>query len=146
MRFGLQNLKPTHICLLEIFGLTSNPLFYYFCKFSIQNWIKWLASRDCPRFLDQVGHQTTNASIGNRHFSLNNDIVTFTKIMNNLVKDLKILSFRVNFQCLNLVKSFQKNSFKEYLIRRPTFIYEIFLKTLSCKVLGRSLFYTEHFL
>ena len=23
---------------------------------------------DRPRFFDQVGHQTTNASIGNRHF------------------------------------------------------------------------------
>jgi hypothetical protein len=24
--------------------------------------------RDHPRFFDQVGHQTTNASIGNKHF------------------------------------------------------------------------------
>jgi hypothetical protein len=24
---------------------------------------------DRPRFFDQVGHQTTNASIGNKHFS-----------------------------------------------------------------------------
>ena len=30
-------------------------------------------------------------------FSLNNDIVRLTKIMNNLVKDLKILSFKVIF-------------------------------------------------
>ena len=44
--------------------------------------------RDHPRFFDQVGHQTTNASI-----SLNNDVVRLTKIMNNLVKYLKILSF-----------------------------------------------------
>ena len=27
--------------------------------------------RDRPRFFDQVGHQTTNASIGNEHFLLN---------------------------------------------------------------------------
>ena len=40
-------------------------------------------------------------------FSLNNDIVRLTKIMNNLVKDLKILSFKVIFQCLKLVESFQ---------------------------------------
>ena len=26
------------------------------------------SSRDRPRFFDQVGHQTTNASIGNTHF------------------------------------------------------------------------------
>ena len=28
--------------------------------------------------------------------------------MNNLVKDLKILSFKIIFQCLKLVESFQK--------------------------------------
>ena len=61
-----------------------------------------------PRFFDQVVHQTTNASIGNKHFSLNNDLVRLTKIMNNLVKDLKILSFKVIFLCLKLVESFQK--------------------------------------
>ena len=43
-------------------------------------------------------------------FSLNNDLVRLTKIMNNLVKDLKILSFKVIFQCLKLVESFQKNN------------------------------------
>ena len=61
-------------------------------------------------------------------FSLNNDLVRLTKIMNNLVKDLKILSFKVIFLCLKLVESFQKNIFEEYLIRRPTYINEIFLK------------------
>ena len=66
--------------------------------------------RDRPRFFDQVGHQTTNASIGNKHFSLNNDLVRLIKIMNNLVKDLKILSFKVIFQCLKLVESFQKKN------------------------------------
>jgi hypothetical protein len=30
-------------------------------------------------------------------FSLNNDLVRLTKIMNNLVKDLKILRFKVIF-------------------------------------------------
>ena len=30
-------------------------------------------------------------------FSLNNDLIRFTKIMNNLVKDFKILSFKVIF-------------------------------------------------
>ena len=27
-----------------------------------------MPSRDRPRFLNQVGHQTTNASMGNKHF------------------------------------------------------------------------------
>merc|ERR1712051_92559 len=38
-------------------------------------------------------------------FSLNNDLVRLTKIMNNLVKDLKILTFKVIFQCLKLAES-----------------------------------------
>ena len=67
-----------------------------------------MGARDRPRFFDQVGHQTTDASIGNKHFSLNNDLIRLTKIINNLVKDLEILSFKVIFQCLKLVKSFQK--------------------------------------
>ena len=59
-------------------------------------------------------------------FSLNNDLVRLTKIMNNPVKDLKILSFKVIFKCLKLVESFQKKFCEEYLIRRPTYINEIF--------------------
>ena len=58
-------------------------------------------------------------------FSLYNDLLRLTKIMNNLVKDLKILRFEVIFKCLKLVKSFQKKFCEEYLIRRPTYISEI---------------------
>ena len=86
-----------------------------------------MISRDRPRFFDQVGHQTTNASIENKHFSLNSAVVRLPKIMNNLVKDCKIRTFKVIFQCLKLVESFQIFFFcEEYLIRRPTFIDEIF--------------------
>ena len=60
--------------------------------------------KDRPRFFYQVVHQTTNASIWNKH----NDLVRLTKIMNNLVKDIKILTFKFIFQCLKLVESFQK--------------------------------------
>ena len=59
-------------------------------------------------------------------FSLNNDLVRLTKIMNNLVKDLKILRFKVIFKYLKLVESFQKKLCEEYLIRRPTYINEMF--------------------
>ena len=46
-------------------------------------------------------------------FSLNNDIIRLTKIMNNLLKHLQIRIFKVIFLCLKLVKSFQKkNSMK----------------------------------
>ena len=40
--------------------------------------------------------------------SLNHVIVRLSKIINNLLKDLKILIFKVIFQCLKLVESFQK--------------------------------------
>ena len=59
-------------------------------------------------------------------FSQNNDLVRLTKIMNNLVKDLKILSYKVIFQCLKLVKSFKKIFCEEYLVRRRTYVNEIF--------------------
>ena len=51
-------------------------------------------------------------------FSLNNDLVRLAKI----IKDLKILIFKVIFQCLKLVASFQKIFCEDYLIRRPTYI------------------------
>ena len=40
-------------------------------------------------------------------FLLDKDIVRLTKIMNNLVKDCKIPTFKVIFQCLKLDESFQ---------------------------------------
>ena len=44
-------------------------------------------------------------------FSLNSDIIRLTKIMNNLVKDCKIRTFKVIFQCLKLVESFRKKNY-----------------------------------
>ena len=44
-------------------------------------------------------------------FSLNNELIRLTKIMKNLVKDCKIRTFKVIFQCLKLVESFQKKYF-----------------------------------
>ena len=77
--------------------------------------------RDRPRFFDQVGHQT-NASIGISIFSLNIVLVRLTKIMNNLAKDFKILSFKVIFKCLKLVESFQKKiSVKNITKNMPNF-------------------------
>ena len=61
-------------------------------------------------------------------FSLNNDLVRLTKLMNNPVKDLKILRFKVIFKRLKLVNLSKKNFCEEYLIRRPTSINEIFWK------------------
>ena len=47
------NLRAPHICLSTL---------------SIMPIIAYLSNRDRPRFFDQVGHETTNASIGNKHF------------------------------------------------------------------------------
>ena len=49
-----------------------------------------------------------------------------TKIMNNLVKNLKILSFKIIFQGLKLVESFQKKVCEGYSIWRPAYIHEMF--------------------
>ena len=32
------------------------------------NRVRYILSRDRPRFFDQLGHQSTNASVGNKHF------------------------------------------------------------------------------
>ena len=80
-------------------------------------------------FLIKLGIKPLMHLVEISNFSLNHVIVRLIKIMNSLVKDLKIPSFKVIFQCLKSVESFQKNfSVKKYLIRRPTFINEIFLK------------------
>ena len=85
-----------------------------------------MSSNDCLRFFDQVGHQTSNAFIRNKHF--------FTKwlprqIYQNYEQPFQRFQnseFKVIFQCLKLVESFQKKFCEEYLIRRPTYINEIF--------------------
>ena len=96
-----------HSCTYFILSFISLPLFPYifFLNYDV-------CIRDRPRFFDQIGHQTTNASIENKHFSLNNDIVRLTKIMDNLVKDLNILTFKVIFKCKILVESYQKKKKK----------------------------------
>ena len=66
-------------------------------------------------------------------FSLKNDLVRPTKIMNNLVKDLKILSFKVFFQCLKLVESFQKQLSVKNIWLGDQLILMKFLKTLILK-------------
>ena len=87
----------------------------------------YLAIETVQDFLIKLGIKPLMHLLELSIFSLNNVLVRLTKIMNNLVKDLKILSFKVIFQCLSLVKSFQKKNFcEEYLIRRPTYINEIF--------------------
>ena len=56
-------------------------------------------------------------------FSLN---VRLTKIMNNLVKDIKILSFKVIFKCLKLVESFKKKSVKNIWLEDQLILIKFF--------------------
>ena len=60
--------------------------------------------------------------------TLNHVMVRLTKIMNNLLKHLKIRTFKVIFLFKKLVESFHKKGFyEEYWTRRPTFIKKCFL-------------------
>ena len=47
-----------------------------------------LRTRVCPRFFDQVGHETMYASSENKHFSLNLVSVRLTKIVNRAEKNM----------------------------------------------------------
>ena len=58
-----------------------------------------------------------------------NDLIRLTKIMNNLVKDLKILSFKVIFKRLKLVESFQKKkSVKNIWLKDQLILMKFFEK------------------
>ena len=75
--------------------------------------IQWLET--VQDFLIKLGIKPLMHLLEISILALNNG--GFTKIMNNLVKDIKILSFKVIFQCLKLV---------EYLIRRPIILMKSF--------------------
>ena len=85
--------------------------------------LKQVSIRVLSRFLDQVGHETTCASIENNLFSLNKVTVRLTKIMNNLLEHLKILIFKVIFRHQKLVESFKNNSVNfNFLKMCPIFV------------------------
>ena len=59
-------------------------------------------------FLIELGMKPCMHLIEISIFALNDVTARLTKIMNNLLKHLKILTFKVIFQCRKLVESFQK--------------------------------------
>ena len=86
-----------------------------------------MSSNDCPRFFDQVGHQTSNAFIRNKHF--------FTKwlprqIYQNYEQPFQRFQnseFQSHFSVSKIGRIFPKTIFyEEYMIKRPTYINEIF--------------------
>ena len=71
---------PSGICLLNLTASGVHIMDFHILL--IRTWARY-----CPRFFDQVGHQTTYAFIGNKHFSLNHVIVIPTKIINRADKN-----------------------------------------------------------
>ena len=89
----------------------------------------YLCTRDRPRFFDQVWHQTTSASIGNKHF--------FTKLWPRQTyqnyeqpcQRSQNSEFQSHFSVSKIGRIFRIFSVKKYLIRRPTYFNELwFLK------------------
>ena len=62
--------------------------------------------RDRPRFFDQFGHQPRMHTLEISIFSQNHVIVRPTRIMNNLLKDCQIRTFKVIFQIQKSMESF----------------------------------------
>jgi len=86
-----------------------------------------VVNRDRPRFSDQVGHQTTNASIGNKSF--------FTKRLHRQTyqnyeqpcQRSQNSEFQSHFSVSKIGRIFPIFFFcEEYLIRRPTYINDFF--------------------
>ena len=85
--------------------------------------------RDLPRFVDQVGHQTTNTSIGNKHFFTNYWTRLAYQNYEQPCERCQNSEFQSHFSVSKIGRIFPKKNFcEEYLIRRPTYINEIFWK------------------
>ena len=54
--------------LVILLNCTIYDIFFEISTLSRMKISRGIMSRDRPRFFDQVGHQTTNASIGNKYF------------------------------------------------------------------------------
>ena len=109
MNLFCSSLKITHMILCHYsLHVTTHSLFFACQAFA--DYLDGSASalETVQDFLIELGIKPLMHLLEISIFSLNNDIVRLTKIMNNLVKDLKILSFKVIFQCLKLGKSYQK--------------------------------------
>ena len=84
---------------------------------------------DLPRFFDHVGHQTTNASIGNKHFFTKWGHRQTYQNYEQPCQRSQNFEFQSHFSVSKIGRIFPKKNFcEEYLIRRPTYINEIFWK------------------
>ena len=108
-----------HFCMQSIYWL---PL-KFLSSLTTDNQILRIKTnikvKDHLRFFVQVGHEIII-------FLLYISCHTPSKIINNLLKDHKILIFIVIFQCWKSVKSFWSFFYGHYNNRRATFINKIF--------------------
>ena len=63
-RNGGEYYTPRPLIKTIVYIMTVRP----YTLFTLKCTFKSFLARDLPRFFDQVGHQTTNASIENKHF------------------------------------------------------------------------------
>ena len=83
--------------------------------------LQCIFTRDRPRFFDQVGHQNTNASIGNKHFLSIFSLKTYQNYEQPYQRSQNS-EFESHFLVSKIGRIFpnKKKIFEEYLIRRPT--------------------------
>ena len=87
-----------------------------------------LYSRDRLRFFDQVGHQTTYAYIGNKHFFTKSCHCQTYQNYEQPPQSLQNVYFQSHFSPSKINRIFLIFFFKEYNTRRTTFTNEIFWK------------------
>ena len=94
---------------------------------------KELGIRVLPRSIDQVGHETKNASSGNKHFFTESCHRQTYQNYEQPPRTSQNLYFQSHFSVLKIFPKkifFEKNgsnlSEKKYLTRRPTFIKKCF--------------------
>ena len=96
----LQSARPLPFSINNILHQVRHMYIFWFFKAALDIHLETVQD-----FLIKLGIKPLMHLFEISIFSLNDDLRR-TKIMNNLVKDLKILSFKVIFQCLKLVESF----------------------------------------
>ena len=87
----------------------------------------FITSRVCPRFFDQVGHESMYASSGNKHFFTKSCHRQTYKNYEQPPQKSQNSYFQSHFSVLKIGQIFPKKNFcEEYWIRRTTYINEIF--------------------
>ena len=88
-------------------------------------------------FLIELGMKPCMHLIEISIFALNDVTARLTKIMNNLLEHLKILTSKSFFSVENWLNLSKKNFFEEYWTRRPTFLISLVLYFLKmCPILS----------